>query len=157
MTHPREQSFWAKVAVSDDPNACWEWQASLSGGYGRFGFWGRGALAHRVAYFFTHGEVPDGALVCHSCDNPRCVNPAHLFLGTHKDNSDDKFRKGRDRKACGEANSKAKLTSDDVRAIRASPDIQIVLAARYGVSQSQISAIRRGANWSHVTNSQGAE
>lgn len=89
--------FWSKVDRTG--TGCWLWLASLTGaGYGQFWLNGRREGAHRVAWELTYGPIPDGLLVCHDCpdgDNPRCVNPAHLFLGTTKDNADDMVAKGR--------------------------------------------------------------
>lgn len=88
--------FWSKVEKSD---GCWTWMAALhESGYGIIGLGGRGAgvdRAHRVSWRMHFGEIPKGMFVCHRCDNPKCVRPEHLFLGTAKDNSDDKWKKGR--------------------------------------------------------------
>ncbi len=95
--------FWSKVDRSGGPDACWLWTTSTFGsGYGQFKLEPRNLRAHRVAWEITHGCVPDGLFVLHRCDNRRCVNPAHLWLGTHKDNMADMQRKGR--AATGDAN-----------------------------------------------------
>lgn len=85
--------FWGRALIGD---GCWEWQGSRMGGaYGRVHVQRRGRYAHRVAWELTNGPIPDGLVVCHHCDNPPCVRPDHLFLGTVQDNTDDKMRKGR--------------------------------------------------------------
>ncbi len=90
---PFEERFWARVAKTD---TCWEWQgARLPTGYGRVTFDGENTSAHRAAWILTKGPIPDGQHVCHTCDNPPCCNPLHLFLGTHRDNMQDAQRKGR--------------------------------------------------------------
>jgi HNH endonuclease len=87
--------FWDKVLVGDN---CWEWQGYKDQrGYGRTRIDGKGLLTHRVAWTIWNGPIPDGALVCHHCDNPSCVRPAHLFLGTHRDNTRDMLDKDRHR------------------------------------------------------------
>lgn len=89
--------FWPKVLRHEVPGAhCWEWAGSLNNqGYGQISVGGRPRLAHRVAWEHMRGEVPAGLLVCHHCDNPQCVRPSHLFLGTHHDNTHDALAKGR--------------------------------------------------------------
>lgn len=101
-----ENRFWSKVDRSQlSPGGCWLWtRATNAGGYGLFGLQRRALLAHRVAYAALVGVVPDDLCVCHRCDTPGCVNPAHLFLGTHADNSDDKVRKGRQSRLVGDRN-----------------------------------------------------
>lgn len=97
--------------------------------------------AHRVAYVIAKGDIPDGAVVMHSCDNPRCVNPDHLSLGTQSDNLSDAARKGRLLKSRPWLQ---KITDEQVREIRQSPEKSIRLAERFGVSLACISAIRSG-------------
>jgi hypothetical protein len=95
---PDAERFWAKVAVGES-DACWEWQASLDGkGYGQFFPTGRrrgGVRAHRWAFEDRHGPIPPGRILLHECDNPRCVNPDHLRIGTQADNVRDMWDKNR--------------------------------------------------------------
>jgi hypothetical protein len=90
------ERFFEKVEQPANGSACWVWTAArCSSGYGNFHFGGRVVQAHRVALALFRGVDAGGQCVCHRCDNPRCVNPDHLFVGTHQDNADDKMRKGR--------------------------------------------------------------
>ena len=155
LPRPLSERFWEK-AKTGSAEECWEWTASTySNGYGHIGL-GRGlggALAHRMAWVLTQGPIPDGQYVCHRCDNPRCVNPAHLFLGSQGDNMRDAKQKGRvsGGRMPGDKNPNAKLSPSQVIAIRkryAQRDVyQSCLAEEYGVSQAQISSICRGESW----------
>jgi len=146
------KSFWDRV---DKTGECWIWQ-----GYIRpdgYGIASRGrvrgnALAHRHAWELTNGPVPADLGVCHTCDNPPCVRPAHLFLGTQADNLRDMVLKGRSnsRKIMGELNSGAKLTNAQALAIRADPRTERTLAIQYGVSHTTIGTIRRGLSYRGV-------
>lgn len=135
-----ENRFWAKVRKG---NGCWEW----SGGrdrrnYGHLEVNRRNILAHRFSWTLHFGPIPKGMLVCHSCDNPGCVRPDHLFLGTKKDNAQDAKRKGR--KPKGENHPSAKLTNEQVEEIRRSPLSSNKLGRIYKVSSGWIRSIKRG-------------
>src|SRR5258708_3055626 len=126
---------------------CWVWTASTVDGYGCIGNGaGKVEKAHRVSWELHKGSIPEGLCVLHECDNPLCVCPEHLFLGTKKDNSDDMIKKGRDRKVpCrGESNGMAKLTAADVADIRSSAEGSVALGQKYGVSYKHIWQIRKG-------------
>jgi len=107
-------------------------------------------LAHRISYIEHHGPIPDGLHVLHSCDNPPCINPDHLRVGTNDDNMRDRAERNRHARLFGERNPRAKLTESDVLAIRLSSLPQKELAARYAVSQSNISVIKRRESWGSV-------
>jgi hypothetical protein len=116
--------FWQSADRSGGPHACWPWLLSKRGQNGKYGqvsYRGRPMRAHRTAWLLTNGPIPDGLLVLHRCDNPPCINPAHLFLGTHTDNMADRKAKGRNDLlgARGESNTQSRLTQDQVYAIRA--------------------------------------
>lgn len=148
--------MWRHV---DKSGQCWLWTgAPFANGYGGFrlgGRAGRTAYAHRLAWELTNGPIPDGVEVCHSCDVRACVNPAHLFLGTHAENMRDMADKGRSNtpNANGEAHPRARLNATDVAAIRAryaaGGVLQRELATEYGVAQVHISRVVRGLSWSH--------
>ena len=149
----------AAHVIVDQDSGCWIWTGSAIPGprpYGRLTFTcsatgrKRSISAHRYSYAAHVGDVPAGMCVCHTCDNPPCVNPAHLFLGTKKDNADDRDKKGRNKKPpylCGSASPRAKLTDEDVRFIRSSPMTSRALAKIISVSDGHIRAIRRGENF----------
>ena len=137
--------FWESV---DRTDACWNWTGALnSDGYGSWG--GPGAdKAHRVAWRLANGEIPQGAHVLHRCDNRRCVNPDHLFLGSNADNVADKMAKNRHLR--GEATHAARLTEDDVRAIRADSRDNATIGRQYGVTTTTIWQIKHRKRWQHV-------
>lgn len=119
-------------------------------GYGRFFYEGKRALSHRASYQMHCGEIPGDLQVLHHCDNPCCVNPVHLFLGTVNDNMKDMVRKGRQSKLCGEDAGNARLTANQVVEIRreaSSGKRHRDIASAYGVSRSMVSAIVRGEHW----------
>lgn len=132
---------------------CWNWLRALNKkGYGRYGL-GRRIRAHRASWIIYRGPIPDGLCVLHTCDNPRCVNPSHLFLGTDQDNSDDKVKKGRQSRLKGERNGNSKLSDDDVveiRKRRGENESTRSLAKEFGVSQTLISFVINGKRWDHV-------
>lgn len=144
-----EDRFWRSVNKSA-PNGCWLWTGGTMGeaGYGSFWALGRNHSTHRFVWELSHGLVPAGLCVCHQCDVRLCVNPAHLFLGTPKDNTQDMVRKRRG--ISGERHPLSKLTTDQVVTIRsrwASGEKQNRLADEYGVSKSMIGAIVHGYRW----------
>ncbi|QHB47973.1 hypothetical protein CHF19_10 [Pseudomonas phage CHF19] len=117
-------------------------------GYGHSCHNGRKGYAHRIAYEKANGPIPKGLFVMHRCDNPSCINPNHLTLGTEADNRNDMYAKGRNAK--GTMNKTAKLDGEKVRAIRASNLPLQELQEIYGVSKSILSDVRRGKRWAHV-------
>lgn len=143
----RFEKFFSKA------DGCWEWAAyKTKQGYGRFGYGGEKVYAHRIAWEIYVGEIPAGMCVCHHCDNPSCVNPAHLFIGTHTDNMRDCANKGRNytESQVGESNNNAKLTYERVVAIRAMRRDGVknaVLAKEFGVSKSTVSSITQHHIW----------
>ena len=147
---PLSTRFWTHVSKGAQ-DECWIFKPHRKGlGYRQIKVGGSrvGSLAHRVSWELTHGPIPDGLVVCHRCDNPPCVNPSHLFRGTHKDNSQDMARKGKSQR--GERNTTAKITAQIVAEIRASTKTGRQLATDYGLSASQVSNIRRRNQWKHV-------
>jgi hypothetical protein len=144
---------------SGGPDACWPWTGGTVGnGYGVMASAHRATTAHRVAYALHVGPIPAGLWVLHRCDNPRCVNPAHLFVGTPHENVVDMLRKGRGRAGTrtplrGEANPSSKLTAAQVLEIRAQHGQGAsypVLAARFGCSYSTVEKVCARRLWAHL-------
>lgn len=152
ITFKQRKAFWAKVSKSD---GCWIWTGALNhAGYGVFGtkrspVLGMQWRAHRMAYVLEVGSIPEGMMVLHSCDRPRCVRPNHLRIGTHADNMRDMSRKQR---RSGERNPRAKLSDADVLKIRAARGTitAAVLSKTYGVSMGMISMIWTRRSWTHI-------
>ena len=153
QTHaPPEIRFWRSVEIGP---GCWTKPGRSGGRYSWFQPGGKGSpsvLAHRYAYEISKGPIPPGMVVMHSCDEMRCVNPAHLSLGTPKDNTQDMIRKGRHARQApiGEASGVAVLTEELVREIRASDESHAALARRLGVGANTVRGVRTGRTWAHV-------
>lgn len=153
--------------VIDPETGCWEWQGGkIAEGYGHVRRpLGGPVLVHRLAYEIWVAPVPEGFLVLHSCDNPPCFNPEHLFLGDHAANARDMVAKGRnfvspnfvrqrprrtEQILRGEAHGRSKLTAEIVLAIRADSRPQRVIAAAYGLSNAHVARIKSRQAWAHV-------
>lgn len=168
LTQSDLDRFWVKVDTSGE---CWEWTSTIqSSGYGMFRVRAKYLYAHRIAWVMNNGVIPDGLLVCHRCDNPKCVRVDHLFLGTVRDNTLDAYKKGRvvvpheahlralrdnpEKFVQGERNPNAKLTDEKVRYIRekfalgaVSPDS---LAIEVGVTPGTLRNVITRRSWRHV-------
>lgn len=155
------QERFEKRIEKDAVTGCWNWTASLNNsGYGQFNLTGaRPIPAHRASWLIYKGEIPAdpcGAYktgyVCHTCDNPRCVNPDHLFIGNQQVNMDDKMGKGRHNYGTSEgtAHGMAKLNDDLVREIRSSPESLRELSVRLGIGKSTLHMVRKRITWKHV-------
>lgn len=139
--------FWSK-AKTDSIDDCWEWQASFfPDGYGYFWKDGKGRRAHRVAYEMAHGTLSKDHHVCHACDNPKCVNPLHLWAGTNDENMADMAKKGRAARITGDARWNTKYSEETVKNIledRKSGMKYRELTDKYGISKAHLSNIFNG-------------
>lgn len=153
--YKRDESFQTRFERHiQKTETCWIWKGAISGtrGYGQIGFEGRRLYAHRASFEIYKGEIPEGLLICHECDNPSCVNPEHLFLGTYKDNMQDCSKKGRMRQE--EKIGWSVLKTEDVILIRelhktgkySFPQ----LAKRFGVHTITIFDVVKKRNWKHI-------
>lgn len=155
-----EMRFWSKVRVGD---GCWEWTADTGGNrradgkkYGYFCVGGKMRRAHRVAWEMERGPIPPGLHVLHSCDNPACVRPGHLWVGTHRQNMDDRSAKGRIPRGValrGTQHHAAKLDESKVQEIRAraaTGETHTAIAASFGVTRPTVSDVIQGRAWTHV-------
>jgi len=134
--------------------ACLEWTGANDGqwGYGQMNVNGKMEKTHRIAWELEYGPIPKGLCVCHHCDNPRCLEISHLFLGTHQDNMQDCLQKGRGNRGGpkGEACHFAKLTEKEVLEIRASDEQCNILAKQYDISNAIITQVQKGEIWKHL-------
>jgi len=142
-----KERLMAKVKITP---YCWEWTACLNmGGYGTIRKGGTMSLAHRVIWELAHGPIPEGMFILHHCDNRKCVNPEHLFIGTQTDNMRDMYKKGREPKKDAENNGNSKLTWKDVYLIRSIyPALSTYkLGKQFGVSNVAIHQIVKNKIW----------
>lgn len=151
-----EQRFWSKVTVGS-PLECWTWKAGKNAcGYGTIGDGNtpaRSILAHRLSWIIAHGKVPDGLCVLHHCDNPPCCNPAHLYVGTMKDNCIDRDKRGRHGNIKGERHGRARLNWEKVAEIRKLwPKMTMQqIAAKFGVTPGTIWFVVKLKTWTSAS------
>lgn len=149
-----ELKFWSKVIVGTK-HECWPYTGEKGGslGYGRFWLGERRVMAHQISWMLNYGDIPDGQEICHSCDNPPCVNPEHLFAGTHKGNMMDASDKGRIVTKHGSAHKLAKINESDVPRIKGLYELGFSMgsiAKSFGVSKPIVAGILNGSRWKHV-------
>ena len=150
MSRPKtvlEDYFWQRI---EKTGGCWLWLGNKRYGYGliRMGAAGKGGMAHRISWQLHNGVIPRGSYVLHRCNNPTCVNPDHLYLGTQLDNIQQAKREGRMRR--GETQGTSKLKESDVTNIRILDLPRQKLADLYGVSYMQIKNIKTRKHWTHI-------
>lgn len=148
--------FWSKVSLTANQDLCWEWNKFTDkDGYGLFQINKKAIRANRFAYLITKKELPDDMMVCHTCDNPKCVNPSHLFLGTAKDNIQDCVKKGRKFISAGELCGTSKLKEDDVKKIfelwKSGLYTKTGLAKMFNLAQPHVSRIINGNSWKYLS------
>jgi hypothetical protein len=143
----RHKQDWREF-VTEQPNGCLYWNGKPNNyGYGQVRWNKRHGLAHRIVFWLVNGEIPEGAMVLHRCDNRMCVNPEHLYLGDNAQNVADMMERGR---SCKGRERPRRLSPDDVRSIRQSPKPGVELAREYGVSEQHISMIKVGRRWGNL-------
>ena len=141
-------------SIKINENGCWEWQkAKHRQGYGHCPYKRKCLLAHRVSWMVFKGNLPDDILVCHHCDNPPCINPDHLFLGTDKDNTLDHIKKGKSKKSRGENHYFSKLTEKEVKEMRKMRERKIKIkdiSRKFNIHVSTAKNICLRKSWKHV-------
>lgn len=147
-----DDRFWSKV-VKTSPEGCWLWSANMNNkGYGLFRPGGTvpKQLAHRVSYEAAFGKIPNGGIILHSCDNRICVNPAHLRVGTFKENTADMY--SRDRGISGEKHPNCRIRVEDVLEMRsrAKTEPHSLIAADFSISRRHASDVIAGRRWGHI-------
>lgn len=149
---PSAEEMVARLNAGSIRNAttgCLEYQGRLNTyGYSVVTWKRRPMAGHRIVYEFHHGQIAAGKIVCHRCDNRRCINPEHLFLGTPADNAADRDNKGR--QARGDTSGRARLSATDILEIRQSNQPDAALAGRYGVGSQHIYKIKSRRVWKHI-------
>ena len=152
--HNRARTLQERLSnYEENENGCWNWLGNVSSktGYGLIGHGGKTYLTHRLSYTFGVGEIPDGLMVLHKCDNRRCINPQHLYVGTHSKNMQDMARSN---VLKGERNPKAILTEGDVVTIKSLIQSKLItyakIADNFGVSRQAIKDIASGRTWAWV-------
>lgn len=151
LRFPRSMSSVERFHESyiPEPNSgCWLWIGALGGDYGNIKVNGAKTGSHVYSWKLNKGDIPKGIFVCHKCDTPLCVNPNHLFLGTHKENMKDMRLKARSAK--GSRASRSKLNENEVTAIRNDPSSWDVIAKKYGVTRENIRAVKIRLTWTHI-------
>lgn len=143
--------YYEKYVVKQ--NGCWDWNGIIEHtGYGKLGI--RPPIkAHRASWLIHKGEIPKGLIVCHTCDNRKCTNPDHLWLGTHKENTQDKISKGRSNLAKGSDLKVSKLNEEQVKEIKILLKNRLTcseIARYYGVERKVVSRIKNGETWKHI-------
>ncbi|HNZ67149.1 MAG TPA: HNH endonuclease signature motif containing protein [Planctomycetota bacterium] len=154
LTDKNIKNFWKKVDKKGE-DECWEWTACKNKyNYGQFQINYKMYLSHRISWILENGDIPENYCICHSCDNPLCCNPNHLFLGTHKDNIADRDKKGRQAIRNGIKNGRHILTEKEVLEIRQKyipyKYSQQKLADEYGVCNQLVSCIINNKIWKHI-------
>lgn len=149
-----EKRFWEKVKILSK-NACWEWQAGkFHYGHGQFSLKRKNFKAHRISYILTKGSIPNGKCVLHKCDNPPCCNPSHLYVGTQKDNAQDRKKRGRQNSQKGSKHSQCIFDEKIVLKIRKSFSGKRgeygSIAKKYGVDRKTIFNLITKRSWNHI-------
>lgn len=154
QTRSDEERFWGNVEKTE---SCWLWKGSfVRKGYGSLFYKGKQTRAHRISWMIHFGNIPEGLHVCHSCDNPQCTNPDHLWIGTNYENRQDSVRKGRTNggSSPGSKHPCSKLTEDQVlqiREIRKTTDLTFKeIGNMFGIDYSTAGDICRRKTWKHI-------